>query len=192
MNSYTPPVDEESRMFELLEAGEQQDELMFSVDRNDLDEKVVRKMVTLGLLENVTVMYGGRVVKLTAQGLRALAQARAAGSKTLNWSQEARPVQFHQIVHGTANTQVGDRNVMHVHVQGTPPDQFLHQLTELRALVNTLPDEDRDEAVKTIDSAESAAKKGLLERVQTYGPVLLTLGTGTVEFVKKVKEVFGL
>lgn len=178
-------------MYELLETGEQQEEMTFSVARDDPDERVVKKMVTLGLLENEAVMYGGRVVKLTAQGLRALAQARAAGSRTLNWSQEARPIQFHQTVHGTANTQVGDRNTMHVHVQGTPPDQLLHQLTELRALVNTLPDEDRDEAIKTIDSAQSAAKKGLLERVQTYGPVLLTLGTGTVEFVKKVKEVFG-
>lgn len=185
-------MSEEKRMFEILSEGEQQEEMMLSLEHTDPHMPVVKKMLKLGYLEDHTVMFGGRIVQLTAAGLRALAQARAAGVETINWSQEHRPVHFQQTVHGTANTQVGDHNTMHVHVAGTPSDQLLNQLAELRALVDTLPEEDRDEVKSTIDRAEQAVKKGLMDRLVTYGPTLMTLAAGSVEFATKVKALFGL
>lgn len=186
-------MSDEQRMFELLATAEQHDEMTLSFASENPEIKLVKQMVMLGLLEDVTVMFGGRIVRLTARGLQALAQACAAGVETINWIQaEQRPVHFQQTIHGTANTQVGDHNTMHVHVAGTPADQLLKQLAELRSLVDTLPEEDREEARSTLYRAEQAAKKGLMERVQTYGPTLMTLATGTVEFASKVKALFGL
>lgn len=185
-------MSEEERMYEILAKVDQHEDLMLGLDHTDPDMPVVKKMLKLGYLEDHTVMFGGRIVQLTDVGLRALAQAKAAGVKTINWSQEHRPVHFQQTVHGTAHTQVGDHNTMHVHMAETQPDQLLKKLGELRALVNTLPEEDRDEVTTTIDRAEQAVKKGLMERLVTYGPTLLTLAAGSVEFATKVKALFGL
>lgn len=185
-------MSDEQRMYQLLETAEQHDEMTLSFASENPEIKLVKQMVMLGFLEDVTVMFGGRVVKLTAKGLQALAQARASGVQSISLLQKNQPIQFSQTVHGTANTQVGDHNTMNVHVAGTPADQLLKQLAELRALVDTLPEEDREEARSTLDRAEQAAKKGMMERVQTYGPTLMALATGTVEFATKVKALFGL
>lgn len=179
-------------MFELLATGEQADEMTFGVERDSADDRLIQKMVLLGLLEYEAQMYSGDVVKLTGRGLQALAQARHAGVETLHWSQEHRPVQFHQTVHGTAYNQVGDRNTMTIHMAGTPTDHLLKQLAELRALTDTLPEDDREEARSTLDRAQQAANKGMLDRLQTYGPTLMSLATGSVEFASKVRALFGL
>lgn len=185
-------MDERKRMYELLEMGEQQDEFTFGVERNELDERVVQKMVALGLLENVSIMFGGRVVKLSGAGLQALEQARNAGSQEIHLHAPARPIHFQQTVHGTANTQVGDNNTQHIQMGAGQTEQILAQLQELRALAAKLPQDDHEEALSTINSAEAAVKKGAWERVQTYGPILLGLGTSTVEFAEKVKALFGM
>lgn len=91
-----------------------------------------------------------------------------------------------------AHTQVGDHNTMHVQGGADQVERTLAQLTELRGLASRLPAEEQEEALSTLDRAEAAVKKGAWERVSTYGPVLLGLGTGTVEFAEKVKAVFGL
>ena len=185
-------VNESERMYDLLVAGEQADGMAFGVDQGNPDEPLVRKMVTLGLLENAAEMFGGRVVKVTAVGLRSLQQARDAGQRSIQWSQQPRSVQLNQTVYGSANNQIGDGGTMNVYVQSTPADQLLAQLAMLRELTRLLPEDDRSEALQAIASAEAAAKKGLFERVQSYAAPLVALGTGTLEFVEKVKDVFGL
>ncbi len=179
-------------MYELLEHGEKQDQRSFSVQPGGPDARVLDKMVILGLLEETTGDYDERTLRASAAGLRRLAQARAAGVPYITLHQETRPIHFHQTVNGTANTQVGDHNTMHVTVGTRQPEQVLAQLAELRALAARLPEDDQDEALSTIERAETAVKKGAWERVSTYGPVLLGLGTSTVEFAEKVKGLFGL
>lgn len=179
-------------MFELLTDAEQRDEMTLGFDAGSPEIGLVRKMVMLSLLEEEAVMFGGRVVRLTAKGLQALAQARESGIQAIGWSQDRRSIQFNQTVNGTANNQVGDSNTMYVHVASDTPETLVRQLNELRDLAVRLPVDDREEALNTIASAQKAVEKGLLDRMKTYGPTLLTLGTGTVEFAEKVKALFGL
>lgn len=185
-------MSDEQRMYQLLETAEQHDEMTLSFASENPEIKLVNQMVMLGFLEDVTVMFGGRVVKLTAKGLQALAQARVNGIQSISLIQKTQPIQLNQTVHGTANTQIGDHNTMHVAMANQSPEKFIQQLTELRTLAAKLPTDDQEEALSTIASAQKAAEKGLLDRVKTYGPTLLALGTGTVEFAEKVKALFGL
>lgn len=179
-------------MYQLLKQGDQNDAFTFSVEHDGPDQRVLQKMLTLGLLATENSMYGGRVVKVTAAGLQALERARADGVERLTLVQEARPIHFHQTVHGTANTQVGDHNTMQVRLDGSEPSRVLAQLAELRALVTHLSPDDQEEALSTLERAETAVQKGAWERVKTYGSVLLGLGSGAVEFATKVKALFGL
>lgn len=156
-------------MYELLEHGEKQDQLSFSVQQSDPNARVLEKMVALGLLEEAGD-YDEETLRVSAAGLRRLTQARAVGVPYITLYQEKRPIHFHQTVNGTANTQVGNHNTMQVTVGARSTEQVLAQLAELRALVAQLPKDDQDEALSTIGSTETAVKKGAWERVSTYGP----------------------
>lgn len=182
-------MSEERQMYELLKQGQQREDLTLRVPADDPRHPVVERLLTLNMLETIAAMYSGKVVKLTAQGLRAISQADAAGVQVIEWAQQSRPIHFQQTNYGTANTQIGDRNVMHVH---PAPDQgqLLQQLVELRALVHTLPEAEQDEAKNALDQTEKAVKSGALDKVKNYGPVILGLGLQTVEFATKAKEFF--
>ena len=182
-------MDEQSKMYELLEYGEKQAKRSFSMQRQTSDTRLLNKMLTLGLLVPTDDEH---MLRVSDAGLQSLAQARAAGVQYVTLHQELRPIHFVQTVHGTANTQVGNHNTMQVTVGSRSPEQMLAQLAELRLLVTQLPKDDQDEALSAIERTEAAVKKGAWERVKTYGPLLLALGTSTVEFVEKVKGLFDL
>ncbi|MDR6221455.1 hypothetical protein [Deinococcus soli (ex Cha et al. 2016)] len=184
-------MDEKRQMYTILKRAEQDPDLTLSVQSNDTDAPLIEKLLLLNLLQVESAMYGGRVLKLTGQGLKVVSSADLAGVSYIEWSPQQRPITFHQSNYGTANTQLGDRNVMHVQVGSHDAAHLLKLIEEARALLPQLPEEDRDEAENALKQSEKAIKSGAFEKFKTYGPVLLGLGLQTAEFATKVKALFG-
>ncbi|MFC6619591.1 hypothetical protein [Deinococcus radiophilus] len=184
-------MDEQQQMYTILKRAQQNPRLTLQTKSDDPDAPIIEKLLTLEFLRLDSAMYGGRLLKLTAQGLQAVSSADATGVPRIELSTQERPIAFHQTNYGTANTQLGDHNSMHVQVGSQDAERLLKLIGDLRSLVPDLPEEEQEEAESALKHAEKAVKTGAFEKLKNYGPVLLGLGLQSAEFAAKVKELFG-
>ena len=173
-------------MYELLARGAAEPRQQLTIPTSSPDEDTVAVLLQQGLLVTVTGDNEERVVALTRQGVAVLGAARSRGLRHIEVTSGPH---IHQTNHGPSYNQFGNSNTMNVTLTHTanPPQQ----LAELRELLGTLPEDDREEAEGIVKQAEQAADKGKFERVTAYLTTLLTIGGGSVELVRKIKEVIG-
>lgn len=157
----------------------------------DLHDLVVF-LTQLGYIErSPQSMYGQTLYHLTPAGMHELVRAQQQHGKLT--FQTGPAVQFQQTVHGTANTQVGSFNTMTVQVQsGITPADLLQHLAALQAAVQTLPEDEREEAQETLRRAEQAVKEGAFDKLKRYSGTLLDLGTKSVDFGTKAHAFLSL
>ena len=179
-------MSQEEKGYELLARGAAASRQQLSIPAGSPEEDTVAVLLQRGLLATVTGDNEEHVVALTRQGVAVLAAARAQGVSRIDVSSGPH---IHQTNHGPSYNQFGNSNTMNVTL--TQTGNLPQQLSELRELLKTLPEDDREEAEGIVTNAEKAAGKGNFERVTAYLTTLLTIGSGSVELVKKIREVIG-